>query len=432
MSVLLQALVALIGFAVAAYLLLFAHAGWREGRRRVVVMSIAAIWVWNVLWFGTYRLMGESDVAAIILVSVVIIAAALFFGRIGSHRKMKIEGEGERVDERDTVFAREGYLEGTDKHAEYYRARPELLEIDTRIRSKPELLKPGGRYYDPVRSRATDAVFDQIVELGTRVDGEVLGSPGESDPERNRRRVKQRTFDLGALEVGIAKLDQRWVYSHVGRGPEPWGKEIKNDHRYAIVFAVEMDYAKVDEAPGIGITEETAKRYHQGAEISIQVAAELRSQGHSARAHIAGSNYQVILPALAHAAGLGEMGRMGYFISRRHGARIRLGAVTTSMPLVPDEAVSFGVQDFCDRCKKCVDNCPSGAIPRGMPEMIRGVEKWPLNAERCILYWRAIGTDCGLCMKVCPYSHPMTFVHRVVHSAVTSFLFSESGCGLGR
>jgi len=179
-----------------------------------------------------------------------------------------------------------------------------------------------------------------------------------------------------------------------------------------------MDYAHVEAAPGLAITEETARQYLRGAQISITLADYLRSRGYPARAHIAGSNYQIMLPPVAHDAGLGELGRMGYLISPKLGARVRLGAVTTDLPLVTDRPIAFGVQDFCDKCLKCTLNCPSGAIPtRGQTE-VRGVHKWPLNADKCLYYWRKVGTDCGLCMRVCPYSHPPALVHNVVRAGI--------------
>jgi epoxyqueuosine reductase QueG len=52
-------------------------------------------------------------------------------------------------------------------------------------------------------------------------------------------------------------------------------------------------------------------------------------------------------------AGLGEMGRFGYLITKELGPRVRLFAVTTDMPLVADRPVDIGVEDFCSFCKKC-------------------------------------------------------------------------------
>ena len=124
------------------------------------------------------------------------------------------------------------------------------------------------------------------------------------------------------------------------------------------------------------------------------------------------------MPAVAHDAGLGELSRMGYLISSKLGARVRLGGVTTDLPLLTDTPVVLGVQDFCDVCLKCATNCPSGSIPDGPKTTVRGVEKWQLNAESCLRYWRLAGTDCGLCMRVCPFSHPPTFVHNLVRKQI--------------
>jgi reductive dehalogenase len=230
--------------------------------------------------------------------------------------------------------------------------------------------------------------------------------------------IKEVVTAVGACEVGVAKLNPMHVYSHVGRGPENWGEPIENTHKYAVVFTLEMDYDQVSEAPRLGITEESAFQYLRGAQISIALARYIRGLGYPARAHISGSNYQIMLPPVAHDAGLGELGRIGYLMSPNFGPRIRLGAITTDMPLVPDKPVSFGVQDFCTKCLKCAANCPSGAISDGDKTSVRNVEKWQLDIEKCIHYWRAIGTDCGLCMKVCPYSHPPTLIHNLVRQGI--------------
>ena len=187
-----------------------------------------------------------------------------------------------------------------------------------------------------------------------------------------------------------------------------------------------MDYEFVETAPGLPITNESALQYLRGANISNSLARHIRSLGYPARAHIAGSNYQIMLPPVAHDAGLGELGRIGYLISPRFGARVRLGAVTTDLPLLPDKPITFGVQDFCEKCLKCAINCPSGAIPKGGKVMVRGTEKWQLNIEQCLHLWRAIGTDCGLCMRVCPYSHPPTLVHNIIRAGLKRSPFART------
>ncbi len=112
---------------------------------------------------------------------------------------------------------------------------------------------------------------------------------------------------------------------------------------------------------------------------------------------------------------LGGMGRMGLLMTPRLGPRVRIGVVTTNIELVPDpRGEDKAVIDFCFRCKKCAVNCPVHAIPDGDPEDINGVRRWQINQEACYIYWTTVGTDCGRCVAVCPFSHPDNLFHRFV------------------
>ncbi len=258
------------------------------------------------------------------------------------------------------------------------------------------------------------AEFDFLEHQLIGVDGSVREEKVESSPVENTRWIKAVIEYLGSDVCGICSLDQAYVYSHVGRGPEPHGQEITNTHKYAVVFALEMDLGMVHAAPHAPVVVETEKRYVEGARISIIAANMIRRVGYSARAHIAGSNYQAILPPLGWLAGLGELGRLGTLITRRHGPRARLGLVTTDLPLVPDRPLSLGIQDFCQKCQKCARNCPAQAIPFGEKTEENGVLKWGLNREECYRYWRKVGTDCALCIYACPYSKPDNLIHNFI------------------
>jgi len=405
----------LVGAVVETFLLLLVISSARERRHRAVLVSLAALVVIGSGWYGWYLLV-STRLLLLLPPVLVLIAGLLFYLPHGSSPALRVGEIDRRVDERDVMFSREEYEPGTERYESYYTAHPELKEVDDRMRRFPELFEPGGKYYEKGTAEAIDSVFDAVATLTTAADGPVSPDRDEVTPNEATEAVKRDALRLGADEVGIAVLNPMYVYSHVGRGPEPYGQPIVNRHRFAIMFTLEMDYYEVEQAPLLPITGETARQYLRGAEISIELARRIRSRGYPARAHIAGSNYQIMMPPVAHDAGLGELGRLGYLISPRFGPRIRLGGVTTDLPLVPDRPISFGVQDFCAQCLKCAINCPSGAIPRGDKTVVRGVEKWLLDAEKCIHYWRAIGTDCGLCMKVCPFSHPPTIVHNLVRA----------------
>jgi ferredoxin len=36
--------------------------------------------------------------------------------------------------------------------------------------------------------------------------------------------------------------------------------------------------------------------------------------------------------------------------------------------------------------------------------MIKGVRKWQVNPEKCFKFWVNQATECGICMRVCPYN----------------------------
>ena len=413
------------------FLALLTVASWREKQFRAAAVSSIASSATALLWLVAFLFLWRHEgilAAAVLGVTGLVL---LFFLPLGGEEGAAPSEPSEKVDERDTMFARAEYTPGTDEYDEYYEMRPENREMDDRIRNLPMLLTPGGRYYEPTRAAYVAALFALEKRGASSVDGPVATDRRRYDPQEISRLIKDLARHLGACEVGIAALNPAYVYSHVGRGPEPWGSEIRNTHPYAVAFTVEMDHESVAQAPGIRATEETALRYVDAQKISLTLAEYIRGVGYSARAHVSGSNYQIMLPPVARDAGLGEIGRLGYLISPKFGARIRLGAVTTELPLMPDQSISFGVQEFCEKCRKCAVNCPPGAIPRGDKTIVRSIEKWQVHAEKCYVYWRVLGTDCGLCMRVCPFSHPDSFVHTVLRAGIKRSAFARRLCIYG-
>ncbi len=415
-----------VGGMVIGFVGLFAISAIREKKPRAVLISIAGFLVLSIAWLAVYVFNSPTDNVLIIPLLVAVLFILLFYLPSGARKSLRIDDNGERVDERDVIFAREEYLPGTEKYEKYYAMHPEFKAIDDRIRALPSFLKPGGRYYDSSRSQHIKSAFKILEDFARTVDGNVSSDRIQVESAEMTLKVKEWVRRMGAGDVGIAELKSRYIYSHVGRGPESWGAPIENNHRFAVVFALEMDYNSVRVAPRLPITEETVLQYFRGAQISTFLAHQIRTWGYSARAHVANSNYQIMLPPVAHDAGLGELGRFGFLISPRFGARIRLGAVTTDLPLIPDKPITFGVQDFCEKCSKCATNCPAGAIEKGNKVLVRGVEKWKLNVEKCLMHWRILGTDCGLCMRVCPFSHPPTFVHNIVRTSLRHSSFART------
>jgi len=403
-------------FLITIFFSLFLISSIREQKPRAAWLSLGIVILTLLLIFIIYNY--QAWTISYILNLLIFNGVLLFFLPLHKPKSLKIGKMTERVDERDTMFAREEYKIGTEKYKTYYTSHPEFKRVDDSLRKLPKLLDPGGKYYDLVKSKEIKKTFGMITDLTTQVDGKVNENKSEIDPVKVTRLLKDLIIEKGADEVGVCELNPMFIYSHVGRGPEEWGSKINLDHKFAIVFTLEMDYEQVEQAPDIPITEEAARKYLIAANLSVDLARYIRNLGFPARAHISDSNYQIMFPPVAVDAGLGELSRMGYLMSKKFGPRVRLGGVTTDIPLITDKKIVFGVQDFCTVCKKCADNCPSKAIPFENKSTVRGVEKWEIDVEQCLRYWRLAGTDCGLCMKVCPYSHPPTLVHNLIRKGI--------------
>jgi len=123
----------------------------------------------------------------------------------------------------------------------------------------------------------------------------------------------------------------------------------------------------------------------------------------------------VLERALAARAGLGFVGKNAMLISRRHGNWLFLAAILTRVELAPDEPVrrragDAGIGLLCGKCTRCLDACPTQALPR--PGVV--------DARRCVSYQTienkgaiprelraAIGDrvyGCDTCLEVCPWN----------------------------
>lgn len=390
-----------------------------------------------LVWIGYFETPKGFAILVAGLVCAVVAGLALVT-KIGANpgalkgTKGSILGKIKRHDERDIVFARNRALRpGSEQYKAYYKKHPDKEKFDAQRRTKGGPIGIPG-LIDRPHSDANVAMTLASLNISHYLSAPDKVKPGPHftlreklkekkvniSPEEASERIKGFTKSIGADLVGIAEVNPLWAYSHRGEifdeNWEDWGKEINLNHKYVIVFAEEMSFDMVGPAPHTPTTIESMKDYAKGAVISTQLAAMIANLGYSASANH-NRHYETILPPLAVDAGLGEVGRLGYLITKEFGPRIRLGAVTTDLELLPDKPVDIGVKDFCKICKKCAVCCPSRSIPiEEDPEVINGTLRWKLNDETCFDYWGKIGTDCNVCMNVCPWSHARTFPHRLI------------------
>jgi epoxyqueuosine reductase QueG len=96
----------------------------------------------------------------------------------------------------------------------------------------------------------------------------------------------------------------------------------------------------------------------------------------------------------AVAAGLGAIGKSTLLLNAHYGNMLTLGAILTDLNL-PSDPISPSI--CMNKCRKCIDNCPVGAIENGV-----------VNQKLCRNHTygktkRGFDTvDCNRCRTVCP------------------------------
>ncbi len=232
-------------------------------------------------------------------------------------------------------------------------------------------------------------------------------SPRFDPPEAGAftEQIKAAAESFGAAEVGVTRVNPLWLYAARGETESP---VITESLDVAVVMSVEMDFDLLATSPAVSAAAATAMGYSKMTVAAVSLATYLTSLGY--RALPSGNDTALSIP-LAIDAGLGEIGRGGQLITRKHGPRVRLCKVFTDAPLLPDEPVSCGFQKTCATCTKCADACPADAIPYGdmtaagpSPSNNPGALKWYTDPDKCLTFWRENGTCCSNCIAACPYN----------------------------
>jgi len=251
-------------------------------------------------------------------------------------------------------------------------------------------------------------------------------------PHEASQIVEKAASLYGTDEVGFCELDRRWVYSHyydveskqsfpivfsdepgyeqyhepvqLDDGTQVIPKEMSN----VVVLLFEMEYEGIRTAPTLTQMASTNVAYSRISFTAVMVAEFLRGLGYNA---IPSANCTAVSIPLAIGAGLGQLGRHGKLINPKFGPRCRISKILTDLPLNHGEPIDFGVTEFCSACKRCAEDCPAQAIPLGERSFASvnecnsgGYLAWHLDHKKCYRYWSKVGTNCGICVAVCPYN----------------------------
>lgn len=350
-------------------------------------------------------------------------------------------GPTRRVDARtEVVFSRLGPLmrnwneetgiEGLpDYLKEYYKKNPDVLELDLLLRKEifPKKMTDMRKYRDKfiisnAWSNAMGAVSPPSINKPPQESD--FPKPGRfggatkpykmKSAKKTSKLIKKIAHELGAVLVGIAKLNPDWVYRYPMRGrgfdtDKPI--EVPKHWQYAIVVGTPMSWDPMYANPTYGTSGDA---YSISRIVAYRITSFIKQLGYAARPHTPGTSYDLMVPPIAVDAGLGEQGRHSIVITPELGCNVRPAVVTTNLPLHPDKPIDIGVQDFCKSCKVCAEQCPSGAITMEKKVEVRGYMKYHLNAARCHNFWHSkLGNmGCRLCVAVCPYTRKSNWLHK--------------------
>jgi reductive dehalogenase len=232
------------------------------------------------------------------------------------------------------------------------------------------------------------------------------------------RHIKAVAHYMGADVVGIAKAHPAFLYAgsryvqdgsaedaYESRTPE----ELVRKFPYVIQATTAWDYNKLQaHRHHIG---DAAYHVSQMKGVLVLKALEgyIKELGYTALRGV------VTPQAAGVAGGIGELGRNGLVINKTYGARIHMpDPILTDLPLVPDEPVDIGVEDFCKICRKCANTCPTNSIPFGDKVVFNGIEKYKINWLTCYKlrpYVHDHWGSCLTCAAVCPFTKPNAWWH---------------------
>jgi reductive dehalogenase len=269
-------------------------------------------------------------------------------------------------------------------------------------------------------------------------------------PEEAARIIRAAMRHFGASTVGFIELDdntRKLIY-----GVDPDGKDliftddpvaaetdearfIPNSCKYVIAYTVQMSTETMRRCPTQTGSQTTTLAYRRGETVQASTQEFLRGLGYQCLGE-SSTNALGIAPAFGVMAGLGELSRLNRLITPEFGPMVRVFKLLTDLPVAVDKPIDAGIMEFCKRCKKCAEACPSEALSFLDEPTWETQGDWNNpghkaffeDAVKCLTYWReSAGTNCGICFSVCPFAKKdKAWVHEWVKAGASTAPFLDS------
>ncbi len=221
--------------------------------------------------------------------------------------------------------------------------------------------------------------------------------------DENFRKIEAFAKERGAAKIGVAKIDES-LSPYLNLTPQE-----NQDWPFAISIAVRLSKAVLDsltDGPTLLYKWHYKQANAQLDRIAFDVTNKIQEMGYRALPIAASQildwkkqDAHVSHRHVAVAAGLGWLGRNNLLVTSEFGAQVRLVTVLTNLPL---PAAPSLVPFSCGKCRRCVEECPVGAL---------GDSPQDFDFDLCFSLLdffsrkRGLGVMiCGLCVKACPGS----------------------------
>lgn len=214
-----------------------------------------------------------------------------------------------------------------------------------------------------------------------------------------------------ALREWLERGDQAgmaWMARRLSARLDP--REILPGARSVLCVALRYHPLEDDPEPAGDLWPRVA-RYARGDDYHDWMSARLRRLAARIREAFPGCATRpyvdtgpVLEREIAARAGLGAVGKNTNLLHPEHGSWFLLGEIFLTLDLAPGDPLA----DLCGSCTRCLEACPTGALPR----------PYHLDSNRCISYWtiehrgplpaaaRELVGDwvfgCDLCQEACP------------------------------
>jgi reductive dehalogenase len=346
----------------------------------------------------------------------------VIFSRVGSVRRLAREGGGVETLE--------------EPWRSFYQSHPEAFELDKQIAELQDKIREEHKT-EGDRLILAEAWAHAMSAVQPRGIGDTppeesdfpdagRGHPSEplkmKDPEATARLIKKISYELGSVLTGVTKLNPDWVYRYPSRRrgfPMDEPLEVPEHWEYAIVVGTPMSWDPMYANPNFGTSQDA---YSKSRIVAYRLASFIKQLGYAARPHTPGTDYDLMVPPILVDAGIGEQGRHSIVVTPELGCNFRPAVITTNLPMATDKPIRFGVQEFCQTCKICAENCPSGAITMGEKEVVRGYRRYAINDSKCFGFWNSkLGSmGCRICIAACPYTRKSNWAHRAALHATAN------------